>query len=128
MRVKTSSLLLLSVFNLAEACSQGPNALPPARFAEKAGDATSIVIDVRTPEEFKEGHLPNARNIDWLSDDFEASVKQLEKSTTLLVYCKSGGRSAAAAVKLRGLGYNPVYELEGGIEDWKIAKLPVVKD
>lgn len=87
-----------------------------------------MVIDVRTPGEFKEGHLANAHNIDWLSDDFEASVKKLDKSTTLLVYCKSGGRSAAAAVKLRGLGYNPVYELEGGIEDWKRAKLPVVKD
>jgi rhodanese-related sulfurtransferase len=128
MRTKTGSLVLISAFLLAEACGQGPKALQPARFAEKAGASTSIVIDVRTAEEFKEGHLPNAVNIDWFSDDFEDKAKQLNKSATLLVYCKSGSRSAAAAKKLRKLEYNPVYELDGGIDKWQEARLPVVKE
>ena len=81
------------------------------------GDA-SILIDVRTPEEFKSGYIPDAINIplDQLKEEIPKVVKDLNK--TLLIYCRSGNRSAAAAKELKALGYRVVLDL-GGIIDFK---------
>ena len=52
------------------------------------------LVDVRTPDEYKEGHLPNALNIDFLDENFEANIQQLDKTRPVIVYCQRGGRSA----------------------------------
>jgi thioredoxin len=76
------------------------------------------LIDVRTPEEFNAGHILDAKNINWLSNDFVRNIEKLDKSQPVFVYCKSGGRSSNAAKKLEELGFKKIYNLQGGMMSW----------
>ena len=89
----------------------------------------AVIIDVRTPEEFAESHLPEANNfpVDTLSQNIE-TIKKLQRDKPLLVYCRSGKRSARAAEKLKNLGVNSLYNLKGGIKAWSDANNPLVKE
>ena len=85
------------------------------------------LIDVRTPQEYEEGHIENAVNMNYYDDDFKQQVSQLDKSQKVYVYCKKGGRSASAAEILSELGFKEIYDLEGGMENWNKAGLKTVK-
>ena len=85
------------------------------------------LIDVRTPEEFSEGHIENAKNINIMGDDFDAQVAALDKTKPVMVYCKSGGRSAKASARLKELGFTTITDLEGGITNWNSENKPTVK-
>lgn len=99
--------------------------LPATEFAEKIKELpTAPLVDVRTPGEFAKGHLSNAQNIDWTGNDFDNQINKLDKSKPVFVYCLSGGRSSAAAVKMRSTGFKEVYELNGGMMKWRSANLP----
>lgn len=74
-----------------------------------------IILDVRTSNEFNEGHIENAINID--SSQIEKAVDLFEKDQTILVYCRSGNRSKKAAKQLAKLGYTNVFDF-GGINNW----------
>lgn len=87
-----------------------------------------VIIDVRTPEEFSKGHLPNTINVDWNSNNFDTQITQLDKSKNYFLYCLSGSRSSDASENLRKKGFKKVYELEGGILKWRAANLPQVTD
>lgn len=83
------------------------------------------LLDVRTPQEYAEGHIDGALNINVQSDDFQQMAeKELSKDSTILVYCRSGRRSMDAAGILTRLGYR-VINLKGGIIEWKEDGLPV---
>lgn len=93
-------------------------------FAEKIkASPDAQILDVRTPEEFASEHIDKAVNINWLANDFVANTQKLDKSKPVFVYCKSGARSAKAAVKLEELGFKKIYQLEGGILKWNAAGL-----
>jgi rhodanese-related sulfurtransferase len=77
------------------------------------------LIDVRTPEEFEEGHILNAQNIDFSSPTFDEEVNKLDKSRPVILYCRSGGRSAKCAEKMKEAGFKKIYDLEGGISKWQ---------
>lgn len=77
------------------------------------------VVDVRTPKEFNEIHIESAQNIDFRSPTFDEDITKLDKSKPVILYCKSGQRSAKCAAKLKNAGFEKVYELEGGISKWK---------
>ncbi|MCF8715889.1 rhodanese-like domain-containing protein [Joostella atrarenae] len=83
-----------------------------------------VLIDVRTPYEFKAGHLKEAKNINVKDDAFIAEVKKVDKSKSVYLYCKAGGRSAAAAKILDSLGYKNIVNLDGGFDAWKKAGKP----
>ena len=86
------------------------------------------LVDVRTPQEYAEGHIDGALNINVQSDDFkELAQRELSKDSTVLVYCRSGRRSLDAAEMLTRLGYN-VVNLKGGIIEWKEDGLPLVSE
>jgi len=86
---------------------------------------TMQLVDVRTPQEYAEGHIAGALNINVQSDDFkQMAEKELSKDSTILVYCRSGRRSMDAAEILTKLGYK-VVNLKGGIIEWKEDGLPV---
>ena len=76
-----------------------------------------IVVDVRTLEEYNEGHIPNAISIPLETIENEAEVKLKNKDDLILVYCRSGRRSREAALKLIEKGYTNVIDF-GGIKDW----------
>ncbi len=105
--------------------SQTQNSLSAKAFAEKLKALPEApVIDVRTAAEFSSGHLNNAVNYDWNGSQFEAQIKTLDKSKPVFVYCLSGGRSSAAASKMRADGFSEVYELDGGMMKWRNENLP----
>ncbi|MCU0269233.1 MAG: rhodanese-like domain-containing protein [Acidimicrobiales bacterium] len=87
----------------------------------------AVVLDVRTPEEFASGHLPEAVNIDVEGGNFEAQVGELDKDATYVVYCRTGRRSALAAQTMAGMGFTSLYDL-GGIQEWQAAGGEVVTD
>ena len=77
------------------------------------------LVDVRTPEEYSEGHLDRAVNINWYEADFTDQFDKIDKNETIYVYCKAGGRSAMAQEKLNAIGFKKVVNLEGGYDAWK---------
>ena len=87
----------------------------------------NVVLDVRTPSEYRNGHLKDAVLIDFMAKDFEEKVKGLDKSKTYLVHCQVGGRSAKACMKLDKLGFTNVINLEGGYKAWEKAGKPIEK-
>lgn len=93
------ALLLALVLGLG-ACAGSPD---PAAAAPLPADA--VVVDVRTPGEFAEGHLDGAVNIDVQATDFAARAAELPVDAPVVVYCRSGNRSAAAVAVLRDLGF-----------------------
>ena len=98
-----------------------------AAFEQATLSADARIVDVRTAEEFAEGHLPGAVNFDWKSDGFLPMVKAaFESSKPLYLYCRTGVRSGEAAKALAKAGYE-VVSLIGGIEGWKADGKPVTK-
>ena len=83
-----------------------------------------IILDVRTKEEFDSGHLDSVVLIP--VDDLEARYGELIKNKPVIVYCRSGRRSAKAAAILVSKGFSPVYDMTGGIDAWKSKSYPVI--
>ncbi len=82
-------------------------------------DKNAVVLDVRTEEEFIEGYIPNAKNIDiYKGQGFLDEVEQLDKSKNYYVYCRSGARSAQACALMNQQGIENAYNLMGGITEW----------
>jgi rhodanese-related sulfurtransferase len=77
-----------------------------------------IILDVRTPDEYNSGHIAQAINIDFQSSNFSSNIGRLNSEKTYLVYCKAGGRSAAATQSMRQLGFKEIFNLTGGITQW----------
>ena len=88
--------------------------------------AELVVLDVRTPEEFAEGHLEDAVMIDFYADGFADEIAQLDPDAPYLLYCRSGNRSGQTAALMRDLGFTDVAEIDGGIQAWNGAGLEVV--
>ena len=111
-----SALLLM-------ACGKAQD-LPITDLPEDALKEGAMLVDVRTPEEFGEGHLEGALNIDWYEPDFASRWEGVDKDKTIYVYCKVGGRSAQAAQLLDSLGFRHVVNLTGGYDAYLAAKKP----
>lgn len=77
------------------------------------------LIDVRTPKEFESGRIIGAKHHHIYDKDFREQVSYLDKNKPIYVYCKAGGRSHEAAEELKAMGFKKVYDLEGGISEWK---------
>lgn len=79
----------------------------------------AIIVDVRTPNEYNSGKIAKAKNINVASFDFMNEAKKLDTSKEVLVYCRSGARSARAAKMLVQLGFTNVSNLSGGVMAWQ---------
>lgn len=95
------------------------------KFEKLSSKKKNMVLDVRTPEEVAEGHLPGAVNINFLGDNFSSELNNLNKNKTYLLYCRSGSRTRRAADQMQKAGFKKVYMLEGGITAWKEAGKPI---
>ena len=100
---------------------------PPAFADTLAALPDEQLLDVRTPEEYQSGHLPQATLMDFREDGFEEKLAQLDKDKPVMLYCAGGGRSHAAAAMLEQLGFQKVYELEGGMKNWVDSREAVEK-
>jgi len=91
------------------------------------GNQDFVIIDIRTPEEFNEGHIENAVNIDFYSETFKKDLDKLDKNKTYFIYCRSGNRSGRAMPIMKELGFKEVYNLSAGIKEWIAEGLPVIQ-
>lgn len=102
--------------------NQGPKA-----FAEGIRKEKAVVIDFRTSGECAEGRLPGSMNVDFYNEDeMRSALDALDKNQPYYVYCRSGGRSAQAAEIMLSRGFQRVINLEGGIQAWQAAGLPLL--
>jgi rhodanese-related sulfurtransferase len=124
-----AALLFICTCSLnAQQSTKGRADLTVSQFKEYlAKNPTTILLDVRTPEEFTAGHLKNAINIPVNDADFDAKVLNFDKTKTVMVYCRSGHRSVIASGKLLTLGFVSILNLEKGINSWLSAGETVVK-
>src|SRR2546423_3010535 len=91
-----------------------------AKNAQKLLSQTNLVVlDIRTPEEYKSFHIAGATNIDFRGSDFEQRINSLDKSKSYLVHCASGGRSTQSLKIFQKHDFPSVYHLDGGINAWK---------
>jgi rhodanese-related sulfurtransferase len=86
-----------------------------------------VILDVRTPEEFAQGYIGNAMNLDYYADTFRDELNELDKDKTYLIYCRSGNRSGKALNIMEELNFREVYNMLGGIIEWGAAGLPTTK-
>jgi len=85
-----------------------------------------IILDVRTPREFSQGHLENAINIDFHAETFRQDINQLDREKAYLIYCRWGVRSDLALRLMQEMGFQPVYNLLGGTARWQREGFPTV--
>ena len=118
---------LVVVLLMVTACVSSPkkqtqmNELAPDAWAElQEQTSESVILDVRTEEEYESGYIKGALNMDIRGGaDFLASIESLDKSKSYFVYCRSGARSGQACQLMSQMGFNAVYNLEGGVLAWE---------
>ena len=138
-----NAILLITVFSCLISCgnaNRGTSAkaatsavitrtLPVPEFESKLSQAKGMqLVDVRSADEYAEGHLKNAVNIDVHAADFAKQISALNKTKPVFVYCASGRRSAHAAEIMEGLGFAEVYNMEGGMNSWENMLKPEVRE
>ena len=129
MNIKLMGILtmLCSLFGCSSAQTQGFKSLTVDEYAKVIEDTAIVRLDVRTAEEYADGHIANTINIDVLKDDFEKKTKAtLPKDKVIAVNCRSGKRSKNAARILVKNGFK-VIELDAGYNDWLAKGMPVTK-
>lgn len=118
--------LLLFLWIFYEQRKAGPQ-VTPQQLSYLMNREEAVVVDVRPSADFKKGHIVDALNIPY--DQIENQAQQLEKHAgkPLVVVCKMGQHSSAAAKVLKSKGIEPIYRLNGGMMEWTNAQMPLVK-
>ena len=101
--------------------------ISPQKFKELSTKNKGEIIDVRTPEEFQSGRIPEAKNINFNEGDFKTKIAELDPSKPVYLYCRSGRRSGLAMDMMQEMGFSEVYNLSGGVLAWSEADLPLTK-
>lgn len=137
-------LVIVGTLGVVTSCgSDDSSSAAPAAAAATAGDfatispqdaaavvaeppADLVVLDVRTPQEYAEGHLDGAVLVDFYDPDFADRLSELDPEVPYLVYCRSGNRSGQTLTMMQELGFTSATDVDGGIVAWQSAGLPVV--
>ena len=94
---------------------------------DRAGKPDFVILDVRTREEFAEGHIDGAVELDIKSRDFEKGLRTLHRNKSYLVYCRTGNRSRQATIAMEALGFRSILHMNEGIVKWKQQNLPLAR-
>ena len=118
------------VFMLMSSCTIGQTKydIELDEFEKKMASEKYLLVDVRTAEEFSEGHIKGAINIDYFSATFADGISKVGFEIPVLLYCRSGNRSGKAMKIMKELGFKEVYNLEGGIKGWISENNPVITE
>ncbi|HEY3899212.1 MAG TPA: rhodanese-like domain-containing protein [Chthoniobacter sp.] len=130
--LRSLALLLVTVLAVMPLVAADPASAPKNISVDAAAkllksDHSIVVLDVRTADEFKAGHIPGAKNLDFFGDDFAKQVAALDKSKTYLVHCAAGGRSSQACKVFEKENFPSVLHLNEGFNAWERAGKPVEK-
>ena len=114
-------LLLFPFLVISQENNQVYEVLSYVDFKNQISNNKVLLFDVRTMEEYNNGHLKGSVNIDFYEQElFNKFFKKVEKSKPIYIYCRSGNRSKKSSEKLQELGFVKVYDLEGGYKNWII--------
>jgi rhodanese-related sulfurtransferase len=91
------------------------------------GDPDVVLLDVRTPKEFEEGHIDGALLVDYYSSDYVKRLQALDREKTYLIYCRSGNRSGKSLAIFEKLGFRHAYHMDTGVIGWSREKYPLVR-
>jgi rhodanese-related sulfurtransferase len=137
MRLKKLWILaLLATFTLFTVLSSGcignqDTAITPSLaysiIEDNESNTDFVILDIRTPEEYANERIAESVLLDFYADDFENALDKLDKSKTYLVYCRSGNRSSKSMSIMEDLGFIKIYDMGGGINQWKAERYPTVK-
>ena len=108
---------LLFVYSCQIFDSTEINVISDAQFTE-IQDSDYILVDVRTIEEYESGHIQDAINFDFYSESFQKEILSLDKSSSIILYCRTQNRSTKTANYLKESGYNEITVIAGGITSW----------
>ena len=125
---KKLAIAFSSLFLLTACSASGTTDLTAQEFQSKTLESGVITLDVRTPGEFINGHIAGAMNIDVEGMKFNSEIEKLDKSATYAVYCRSGRRSAIAVQTMKDAGFNSLFNMKSGTEEWSAAGLPLVAE
>lgn len=119
--VKLAFLVLIAVLGIScntksQSQSDSITVIAPTEFKEKSANQT--IIDIRTPQEFSEGHIEGAVNINYYDNNFIDQIAKYDKNQPIFIYCRSGNRTSSASKKIADYGFTQIYDLEGGILYW----------
>ncbi len=108
-----------TLFNASGQTSDSITLLNTTEYKKAISEANVQLVDIRTQNEFRSGHLAKAINIDFFQPTvFAEKFNRLDKSKPVYIYCRSGGRSRSAAQKLLKMGFTQIYDLKGGLMQW----------
>ena len=112
------------------AAPAGLSTVSPAEAAATIADppADLVILDVRTPDEFAEGHIEGATMLDFYEPSFAAELAELDPDVPYVVYCRSGNRSGQTLGLMAELGFSSVENVDGGVIAWQDADLPLTTD
>lgn len=94
---------------------------------ENKANPNFVILDVRTPKEFQEGHIEGTINLDYYAKTFLDDLDRLDKTKQYFIYCRTGSRSGKTFGFMKKLGFQKVYHMVGGIKRWKAEGLPTTK-
>ena len=123
---KLIAVIFASTLALTSCGGSAATNMGAADFQKKSAESGVVTIDVRSAGEFYTGHIEGAINIDVEGMTFDSDVAQLDKTKTYAVYCHSGRRSGIAVGKMADAGFTALFNLDGGIQAWQAAGLPLV--
>ena len=108
---------LLMIYSCQIFESSEINVISDAQFTE-IQDSDYILVDVRTIEEYESGHIQDAINFDFYAESFQKEILSLDKSLSIILYCRTQNRSTKTANYLKENGYKEITVLAGGITSW----------
>ncbi len=121
------AVIVLIIANEVHRKLKGGSSVSPQEALSLFNDQDAVMIDVREVGQFREGHLPNARNIALGAMEEKLKDLKIAKSRPVVVYCGTGSKAGAAQKTLKKNGFEKVYSLAGGLHAWQSANLPTVK-
>lgn len=128
--VKLMLFVLVTVLGIgcntkSQSQSEAIKVLTPTEFKEKSANQT--IIDIRTPQEFNQGHIEGAININYYDRNFMDQIAKYDKNQPIFIYCRSGNRTSPASRKMADFGFTQINDLEGGILYWLKNNNEIVK-
>ncbi len=94
---------------------------------DNRGNHNFIILDIRTPAEYAQGHIQGATLLDYYRSDFKERLNRLDRSKVYFIYCRSGNRSGRTMKLVADLEFEKIYHLKNGIVDWYQNKLPLTR-
>lgn len=110
--------LFTTFFFYAQVAEKGAHNVDVDQFKAFEKQEKHLLLDVRTPNEYKQGHIEGAKNLDYFDKGFKTELGKLDKSVPVYVYCRSGGRSGKAMQIMKEMGFESIYNLKGGYLAW----------